>query len=122
MVLNITDGVVTDSPYQNVDLHGWAARREVVAAPTTGRCCCTTSSCRSTAARPSTSRRDPTGCPNPDQRCSPTSSELPAYAVTAAENKGYQIEPGARGLVFNAGLDNLAELLDLGTPQQAKED
>ncbi len=121
VVLNITDGVVTDSPYEGVDLKGWASR---VRALTTddGQALLYNIflSVKSGATEYFPARPD--GLPEPGPTLFETSSELPAYAVAAAQNKGYAIQPGARGLVFNAGLDNLAELLDLGTPQQARED
>jgi hypothetical protein len=121
VILNITDGVVTDSPYQDVDLPGWAGRLRslqtsdgpallynIFLSPYGG----------ATRYFPSCSE----GLPDPGPAMFELSSELPEYAVTAARHKGFQVDPGARGLVFNAGLDNLAELLDLGTPQQARED
>jgi hypothetical protein len=121
VVLNITDGVVTDSPYQNVDLHGWAARVKSLQTDDGPVLLYNIFlSIHSGATEYFPARPD--GLPEPGPALFATSSALPQYAVTAAENKGYRIEPGARGLVFNAGLDNLAELLDLGTPQQAKED
>ena len=121
VVLNITDGVVTDSPYEGVDLKGWASRVRALSTDDGSALLYNIFlSVKSGATEYFPARPD--GLPEPGPMLFETSSELPPYAVTAAQNKGYTIEPGARGLVFNAGLDNLAELLDLGTPQQARED
>jgi hypothetical protein len=121
VVLNITDGVVTDSPYEGTDLAGWAGRvRALTTEDGNALLYNIFLSVKSGATEYFPDRPDQLPAPGPT--LFEISSELPPYAVTAAQNKGYTIHPGARGLVFNAGLDNLAELLDLGTPQQARED
>ncbi|MBV9981594.1 vWA domain-containing protein [Bradyrhizobium sp.] len=43
------------------------------------------------------------------------SSLLPPHAVEAAARKGYDIRPGARGFVFNAGIEAIADFFDIGT-------
>jgi len=43
------------------------------------------------------------------------SSLLPPHAVEAAAQKGYDIRPGARGFVFNAGIETIADFFDIGT-------
>ena len=121
VILNITDGVVTDSPHEGVDLLGWAERvRSLSTDDGDALLYNIFLSVRSGATEYFPSRPD--GLPEPGPTLFRMSSELPPYAVTAARNKGYTIAAGARGLVFNAGLDNLAELLDLGTPQHAREE
>lgn len=43
------------------------------------------------------------------------SSLLPPHAVEAAAGKGYDVRPGARGFVFNAGIEAIADFFDIGT-------
>lgn len=43
------------------------------------------------------------------------SSLLPPHALEAAARKGYGIRPGARGFVFNAGIETIADFFDIGT-------
>lgn len=43
------------------------------------------------------------------------SSTLPPHAVGAAKSKGHDIRPDARGFVFNAGIESIADFFDIGT-------
>jgi hypothetical protein len=43
------------------------------------------------------------------------SSLLPPHAVEAAARKGYDVRPGARGFVYNAGIETIADFFDIGT-------
>jgi hypothetical protein len=43
------------------------------------------------------------------------SSLLPPHVVEAAAAKGYDVRPGARGFVFNAGIEAIADFFDIGT-------
>jgi hypothetical protein len=43
------------------------------------------------------------------------SSLLPPHALEAAARKGYDVRPGARGFVFNAGIEAIADFFDIGT-------
>lgn len=43
------------------------------------------------------------------------SSELPPRLAVAAQTEGYDIQPGARGVVFNADLTAVVRFLDIGT-------
>jgi len=43
------------------------------------------------------------------------SSLLPPHALEAAARKGYDVYPGARGFVFNAGIEAIADFFDIGT-------
>lgn len=43
------------------------------------------------------------------------SSHLPDYMVNEARNSGYSIEEGARGFVFNAGIEDVISFLEIGT-------
>jgi hypothetical protein len=43
------------------------------------------------------------------------SSLLPPFALDAAARKGYDVRPGARGFVYNAGIEAVADFFDIGT-------
>jgi hypothetical protein len=43
------------------------------------------------------------------------SSLLPPHALEGAARKGYDVRPGARGFVFNAGIAAIADFFDIGT-------
>jgi hypothetical protein len=43
------------------------------------------------------------------------SSVLPPHAFQAAKSKGYDIRPGARAFVFNAGIEAIVDFFDIGT-------
>jgi hypothetical protein len=43
------------------------------------------------------------------------SSELPSYAAQIAREKGHDVRSGARGFVFNAGIEQIADFFDIGT-------
>jgi hypothetical protein len=43
------------------------------------------------------------------------SSLLPPHALEAARRKGYDVGAGARGFVFNAGIEAIADFFDIGT-------
>ena len=79
VILNITDGEVTDSPYNNVDLTGWVQRLKSLQTsdgPALLYNIFLSSSGQSTQYFPSTSD----GLPRPGPLMFELSSELPAYA------------------------------------------
>ena len=43
------------------------------------------------------------------------SSVLPPPQLAAAKSKGYPVQSGARGFVFNAGIEAIADFFDIGT-------
>jgi len=49
------------------------------------------------------------------QRLFRMSSSLPPHAMEAAKYKGYAVRPGARGFVFNAGIEAIADFFEIGT-------
>jgi hypothetical protein len=50
------------------------------------------------------------------------SSELPPHALQIAKLKGNDVRPGARGFVFNAGIEQIADFFDIGTRPVRVED
>jgi hypothetical protein len=43
------------------------------------------------------------------------SSVLPPHVVAIAKSKSYDVRPGARGFIFNAGIEAIADFFGIGT-------
>lgn len=50
------------------------------------------------------------------------SSELPLHALQIAKQKGLDVRAGARGFVFNAGIEQIADFFDIGTRPTTVDD
>jgi hypothetical protein len=50
------------------------------------------------------------------------SSELPLHAAQAAKKKGHDVKSGARGFVFNADIEEIADFFDIGTRPAIAQD
>jgi hypothetical protein len=114
IVINITDGMVTDSPYEGADLAEWAQRLSsietgdgaalllnIFLSPAVG-----------------TEVLFPAGqppLPEPGPQLYAISSQLPKAMVNNARGGRVPIPEGARGFVFNAGLPTLIKFLEIGT-------
>ena len=113
IVINITDGLVTDSPYEGADLAEWANRLTTM----------------ETLDGPSllfnvflSSEGDPAffptsghAFPDPGPQLFDMSSVLPAPMVRNARAAGVAVEPGSRAMCFNADLEALVKFLEIGT-------
>lgn len=114
IVINITDGWVTDSPHQGADLAEWAQRLtsiETVDGPALLLNIFLSDS-------PDSEILFPTGpdvLPDPGPRLFAMSSLLPEPMAANARASRIPISVGARGLVFNAGLPTLVKFLEIGT-------
>ena len=114
IVLNITDGMVTDSPYEGVDLAGWADRLTRVGTRDGGTLLLNAFLSPSTA--PTTSfPSSAANLPEPGPDLFAISSELPEPLMRNARSARMDVEPGARGFVFNADLAALVQFLEIGT-------
>jgi hypothetical protein len=114
IVINITDGMVTDSPYEGVDLAGWASRLKRVGTRDGNTLLLNIFLSPSTA--PIT--RFPSSAanlPDPGPALFAISSELPAPLIRNAGSARLDVAPGARGFVFNADLAALVQFLEIGT-------
>jgi hypothetical protein len=114
IVINITDGWVTDSPYQDADLAEWA--RRLTSIETNDGPALLLNIFLSD--NPDSEVLFPTGAdalPDPGPRLFAMSSPLPEPMVANARASRIPIAPGARGLVFNAGLSTLVKFLEIGT-------
>ena len=114
IVINITDGMVTDSPYDGADIATWAQRLTTIAtndgptllfniflSPTPGNGVWFPAS--------------PASLPQPGPGLFSISSEMPRPMADNARSAQVQVSPGARGLVFNADLAMLVKFLEIGT-------
>jgi len=114
IVINITDGLVTDSPYEGADLTEWAQR--LVSIETNDGPLLLLNIFLSAAGQtevlfPSSANQLPE--PGPDLFA--ISSPLPPAMVANARAGQLPMQPGARGFVFNAGLSSLVKFLEIGT-------
>jgi hypothetical protein len=114
IVINITDGMVTDSPYEGADLGMWAKRLTTIEtrdgqallfniflSPSPGS---------GVWFPPSADK-----LPRPGPDLFEISSPMPAPMIENARSAHVQVAPGARGLVFNADLAMLVKFLEIGT-------
>jgi hypothetical protein len=114
IVINITDGMVTDSPYQGADLATWAHRLTTIEtsdgaallfniflSPNPGQGVWFPD------------RGDDLPQPGPDLFS--ISSPMPKPMIDNARSAQVPVAPGARGFVFNADLATLVKFLEIGT-------
>ncbi len=114
IIINITDGLVTDSPYEGAPLTEWAGRLAIIA----------TSDGPSLLLNIFISPEEgveqwfpaaPNGLPQPGPDLFAISSVMPDPMVRTARAAGIEVAPGGRGFVFGAGLEALVKFLDIGT-------
>jgi len=113
IVINITDGLVTDSPYDGADLTEWAKRLtmlETVDGPTL-----LFNVFLSSEGDPAFFPTSGHGFPDPGPQLFDMSSVLPAPMVRHAQAAGVPVQPGARAMCFNADLEALVRFLEIGT-------
>jgi hypothetical protein len=114
IVINITDGVVTDEGYQGAGLAEWASRLTSLATYD-GNALLFNVFLSSVDAPISYFPATGQHLPDPGPSLFDIASELPAPMARQAESSGLPIAPGARGLVFNADVAALAKFLEIGT-------
>lgn len=114
IVINITDGMVTDSPYEGADLAEWA-RRLTSIETTDGATLLFNIFLSPWPDRPLMFPVTADGLPNPGPELFSISSPLPQPMIDSARNGGQSIAPGARGLGFQANLGMLVRFLEIGT-------
>lgn len=119
IVINITDGIVTDSPFEEAGLEEWARRLagittldgpallfNVFLAPEPGEIVLP-------------AKGD--GLPSPGPDLFRISSVLPPPMVRTAQTFGLTPAPGARGFVFNAKPTTLVTFLEIGTRREIRD-
>jgi hypothetical protein len=114
IVINITDGMVTDSPFQGASIDDWAQRLvgiQTSDGPTLLFNIFLSPTPANTVVFPPT----PAGLPVPGPDLFRISSPLPPPMVANAAGAGMILQPGARGFAFNADRQTLAAFLNVGT-------
>jgi hypothetical protein len=114
IVINITDGMVTDSPYEGADLQGWAQRLSTIAT-SDGPALLFNIFLSPSSAQPLLLPPTANGLPDPGPDLFEISSPLPPKMVATAQAYGAPVQPGARGFAFNADFATLVKFLDIGT-------
>jgi hypothetical protein len=116
VLINITDGLVTDSPFEGRDLASWAAR--VATIRTNDGNALMLNAFLAASDRPVTSFPSTAdNLPRPGPELFAMSSLLPDKMIDNARAAHVDVRPGARGFVFNADLATLVKFLEIGTRQ-----
>ena len=117
IVINISDGMSTDG-----DPTVWGQRLRELATRSGNLLffnICLSSVGGNAVSFPSS----PTGLPDQyGQALFQISSELPDFMSRRATELGYEVQPGARGFVYNADIQAVIRALDVGTSTDAMED
>ena len=114
IVINITDGLVTDNPFDGADLTEWAGRLTSIAT-SDGNALLLNIFLSADGEPEVLFPVNPAGLPQPGPELFEISSPLPKTMVANARASLVNIPDGARGLVFNAGLATLVKFLEIGT-------
>lgn len=114
IVINITDGLVTDSPHQGAHLEEWAQRItsiETNHGPALLFNIFLSRDSGSGVLFPASA----VGLPDPGPQLFGISSVMPPGLIRNARSAQVPVEPGARALGFNADLAMLVKFLEIGT-------
>lgn len=114
IVINITDGLVTDNPFDGADLTDWAGRLASIET-SDGNALLLNIFLSADGAPEVLFPVTPAGLPQPGPELFGISSPLPKTMVANARASLVDVPDGARGLVFNAGLATLVKFLEIGT-------
>jgi len=114
IIINITDGWVTDAPYDGASLEYWAH------GPTTietkdGRTLLFNIFLSPDKGDQRMLPTTDSGLPAPGPKLFQISSALPQPMIANASGAGMTVEPGARGFAFQATLKMLSDFLKIGT-------
>lgn len=114
IVVNITDGMVTDSPYEGTTLQDWVKRLTSIETDD-GATLFFNVFLSPFEVTEVVFPSDPAGLPAPGPDLFALSSPLPPPMIDNARVDGYDVRPGARGLAFNVGRSTLLRVLQIGT-------
>ena len=118
--VNITDGMVTDSPYEGASLEEWAQRLvniQTSDGPTLFFNIFLSPAASNGVLFPATDY----GLPEPGPQLFRISSMLPPPMIANAQSTGTTVEPGARGFGFNADATMLVRFLEVGTKVDVRD-
>jgi hypothetical protein len=111
VIINITDGFVTDSPYEGADLGEWAKRLTSIQT-NDGPALLFNVYLSPTGENGTLFPASSYGLPEPGPELFRISSVLPPPMIANALNKGIAASAGARGFVFNADLPTLDTFME----------
>lgn len=114
IVINITDGLVTDSPFDGADLDTWAQRLTTISTDD-GPALLLNIFLSASPAPGVWFPLRPDQLPVPGPVLFAISSPLPQPMIDNARSAQVAVAAGARGLVFNADLAMLVKFLEIGT-------
>jgi hypothetical protein len=114
IVINITDGMVTDSPYEGADLGTWARRLTTVETGD-GQALLFNIFLSPSPGAGVWFPDQPGQLPDPGPGLFSISSPMPQPMIENARSAQIPVSPGARGFVFNADLAMLVKFLEIGT-------
>lgn len=114
IVINITDGFVTDSPFDGAHLAEWAGRLTSIET-SDGKALLLNIFLSADGAPEVLFPASPAGLPEPGPQLFDMSSPLPKTMVANARASHVGVPDGGRGFVFNAGLATLVRFLEIGT-------
>lgn len=120
IIINITDGMVTDSPYEGASLEEWAQRLvniQTSDGPTLFFNIFLSPAASNGVLFPATDY----GLPEPGPQLFRISSMLPPPMIANAQSTGTTVEPGARGFGFNADATMLVRFLEVGTKVDVRD-
>jgi hypothetical protein len=114
IVINITDGMVTDSPHEGATLREWVKRMTAIET-NDGPTLFFNVFLSPVEAAEIVFPAHPGGLPVPGPDLFELSSDLPGPMIDNARVDGFDVQPGARGLAFNVGRSTLLKVLQIGT-------
>lgn len=114
IVINITDGMVTDSPYEGADIGTWAQRLTTVQTQD-GPALLFNIFLSPSPGAGVWFPEHPGSLPEPGPGLFSISSPMPQPMIANARSARIEVRPGARGFVFNADLAMLVKFLEIGT-------
>ncbi|MCS7475287.1 hypothetical protein ACFFQW_29680 [Umezawaea endophytica] len=114
IIINITDGMVTDNPYDGATIQEWVERLTAIETRD-GRALFFNVFLSPVEVPEIVFPSDPGGLPLPGPDLFALSSVLPAPMVENARVDGYDVRAGAKGLAFNVGRSTLLRVLQVGT-------
>ena len=120
IIINITDGMVTDSPYEGASLEEWAQRLvniQTSDGPTLFFNIFLSPAGSNGVLFPASDY----GLPEPGPQLFRISSMLPPPMIANAQSTGTTVEPGARGFGFNADATMLVRFLEVGTKVDVRD-
>jgi hypothetical protein len=121
IIINITDGMVTDSPYEGAGLDEWAQRLVNIQTSDGPALLFNIFLSPAGSAHPVMVPATDHGLPAPGPDLFRISSPLPPPMVANAHSTGIPVEPGARGFGFNADAYNLVRFLEVGTKVDVRD-